>query len=270
MELSDAPIDRRAAFAHLRSTLGIVHRAASPEAFVLAEESVVRSGLRELDLALGGGFPRGAIATLEGPPGSGRSAVVARLLAGATAEGGLAAVIEIPSGPEGRLYAPALVAAGVALERLLVVEAANPTEAARAADIVLRAATFGVVVIPTLPLRAAAWTRLGSLTHRANAVLVALGVEAANELRYFASLRVRMRAANARFAGDAGLFCALAGIDVEASVLKHKRAAPGRRARFACATFERDDAPLPERFRVRAHVERADLVRERALREAAL
>lgn len=239
------PLDaRRAALDGLRAALSTVHRAASPDAFTLAEEAVVRSGLGDLDLALGGGFPRGIVATLEGPPGSGRSALAARLLATATTSGGLAALIESPAGPEGAFYPPALAAAGVDLDRLLVVHAWDATGVARAADILLRATAFSVIIMPTVSLRAVAWTRLASLTHRANALLVALGSGASDELRYFASLRVRLEPARVRFAGSGGLFCTLAGIDVEASVLKHKRAAPGRRARFACATFERDGAPL--------------------------
>jgi hypothetical protein len=241
LPLSDT---RRAAFDGLRATLGTAHRSAAPEAFTLAEESIVRSGLRELDAVLGGGFPRGLISTLEGPAGSGRSAVAARLLATATANGGLGALIELPLGLEGRCFPPALAAAGVDLERLLVIEAADGTGVARAADILLRAAAFSVVVMPAVALRAVAWTRLASLAHRANVVLVTLGNEASNELGYFASLRVRLRLANVRFAGGAGLFCALAELDSEAVVLKHKRAAPGGRARFSCSTFERAGAPV--------------------------
>ena len=239
------PLDqRRAALDGLRAALSASHPGASPEAFTLAEESVVRSGLGSLDAALGGGFPRGIVATLEGPPGSGRSAVAARLLASATANGGLAALVESPGGPEGAFYPAALAAAGVDLERLLVVKASDSTGIARAADILLRAAAFGVVVIPTIALKATAWTRLASLTHRSNALLVAMGVAASDELRYFASLRVRLQTSSVRFAGSEGLFCALAGIDVDAAVLKHKRAAPGKRAQFTCTTFEREGAPL--------------------------
>ncbi len=239
------PLDqRRAALDGLRAALSAGHRAASPEAFTLAEESVVRSGLRELDAALGGGFPRGIVATLEGAPGSGRSAVAARLLATATANGGLGALVEFANGPDGAFYPPALAAAGVDLERLIVVTATDAAGVARAADILLRAAAFGVVVIPAVSLRAQAWTRLASLTHRANALLVALGSEASDELRYFASLRIRLQASHVRWSGGDGLFCTLAGIGVDASVLKHKRAAPGKRAHFGCTTFEREGAPL--------------------------
>jgi recombination protein RecA len=242
---SPAPSDqRRATLEGLRAALAAGHLAASPEAFTLAEESVVRSGLGTLDAALGGGFPRGVVATLEGAAGSGRSAVAARLLASATANGGLAALIEAPAGPEGSFYPPALAAAGVDLDRLLVVRTADAANIARAADIVLRSAAFGVVVIPALSLRATVWTRLASLTHRANALLLAVGSTASDELRYFASLRVRLQPSHVQFSGESGLFCTIAGTRIEAAVLKHKRAAPGRRAHFTCTTFEGDGAPL--------------------------
>jgi protein ImuA len=234
---------KREAFAGLRAALESGHRAATPEAFTLADEAVVRTGFGELDAALGGGFPRGTIATLEGPAGSGRSAVAMRLLAAATA-GGLGGLIESPAGNEGALYPPALAAAGIDLARLLVVAAQDPSAVARAADILLRSAAFGVVVIPAVTLGATVWTRLASLTHRAGALLIVLGVEASYELRYFASLRVRLRCERVRWAGETGIFNALAGAGAEATVLKHKRAAPGRRAHFARATFESEGVPF--------------------------
>lgn len=240
------PLDanaRRAALDGLRAALSAEHRGASPEAYVLAEETILRSGFRELDTALGGGFSRGVLTTLEGAPGSGRSAVAARLLASATASG-LAALVESPGGSEGAFYPPALEAAGVDLSRLLIVRVEDATAVARAADILMRSAAFGVVVIPGVKLRAAAWTRLASLTHRANAVLLTLGTAASDELRYFASVRIRMAPATVRWAGESGIFCALAGLDADAAILKHKRAAPGKRARISCTTFERGGAPL--------------------------
>jgi hypothetical protein len=221
-----------------------MHPAASLQAFVSASEALLPTGFGELDSALGGGFSRGSVATLEGPAGSGRSAIAARLLATATANGGLAVLIEAPAGDEGALYPPALAAAGVDLRRLLVVPASDARAVARAADIVLRSAAFGVVVIPTVRLAATAWTRLANLTHRAGALLIALGFEASDELRYFASLRVRLRSEGVRWAGGSGPFCALAAAGAEATVLKHKRAAPGRRAHLQRATFESAGPPL--------------------------
>jgi hypothetical protein len=244
MAALSSPDTRREALAGLRAALSAGHRGAAPEAFVTCEEGLVRSGLGELDAALGGGFPRGILATLEGAPGSGRSAVAARLLATGTAGGALAALVEKPAAPEGAFYPPGLEAAGVDLARLLVVPVRDALGVARAADIVLRAAAFGVVVIPAVALAATAWTRLASLAHRANALVVAVG-DASDELRYFASLRVRLQPAHVRWVGEAGLFSALGGTGIEATILKHKRAVPGRRASFACATFDCAGAPLP-------------------------
>ena len=72
------------AFAALRERLERSHREATAAAFVLGDEALVRTGFTQLDAALGGGFPRGTIATLEGTPSSGRSTLAARLLAEVT------------------------------------------------------------------------------------------------------------------------------------------------------------------------------------------
>lgn len=217
---------RHEALEGLRAVLQTRHREASDAAFVRTER-LLPTGFAELDRALAGGFPRGIIATLEGPPSSGRSTVVARLLATATSRG-LGALIQTPQ--TGTLYPPSLAAAGVTLDRLLVIAVAEPLEVARAADILLRSQAFEVVAIPAVPLQPAAWTRLAGLAHRANALLVALGVEAPDALRFFASLRLRFALARVRWTGDAALFTALAGYDVRADVLKSKHSSPGKSA----------------------------------------
>ena len=66
MPLTAATQPRRDAFAELRATLANAHAEAAPAAFTLAEEAVLRTGFPALDAALGGGVPRGIIATLEG------------------------------------------------------------------------------------------------------------------------------------------------------------------------------------------------------------
>jgi hypothetical protein len=68
--------------------------------------------------------------------------------------------------------------------------------------------------------------------------LVALGVEASSELRYFASVRVETAIERVRWNGVAGHLCELAGYDVRATVRKHKRAAPGASALIACTPYE--------------------------------
>jgi hypothetical protein len=227
------PVD--SAFAALRETLDQRHRDATAAAFARGDDEVLRTGLPEFDRILGGGFPRGTIAALEGTPSSGRSSLAARLLAVATSRG-LGALIGTD------LFPPALAAAGVRLERLMCVPVTDHVGAARAADIVLRSGAFGVVVIPALPsgrgTGSATWTRLASLAHRSNALLVALGVEASSELRYFASVIVETAIERVRWNGASGHLCELAGYDIRATVRKHKRAAPGASAIVACAPFE--------------------------------
>lgn len=228
-----------AAFAALREAFDTRHRETSAAAFVLGEDAIVQTGFADLDRVLGGGFPRGVISTLEGSPSGGRTAIAARLLATATTRS-LGAVI----GDE--LYPPSLAAAGVNLERLMIVPVSEPIQIARAADIVVRSGAFTVVVIPTLPsgrgTGAATWTRLASLAHRSNTLLVALGVEASSELRYFASVRLELAIERVRWNGPSGPYGELAGYDVRALVKKHKRAAPGANALISCTTFE--DRPI--------------------------
>src|SRR5665213_3639202 len=214
------------AFAALRERLDRRHRETTAAAFALGEEALVRTG----------------IATLEGPPSSGRSALAARLLAAAT-QRGLGAIVGVD------LFPPALAAAGVRLDRLLIVRTAEPLEAARAADIVVRSGAFTAVVIPTLPsgrgTGSATWTRLAGLAHRANALLVALGEEASAELRYVASLRLETAIERVRWNGTSGHLGELAGYDLRAIVRKHKRAAPVGDALVRCDAFE-DRPPLAD------------------------
>ncbi|MEO7039911.1 MAG: hypothetical protein ABI186_07790 [Candidatus Elarobacter sp.] len=222
------------AFTALRERFERRHRETSAAAFALGDEALVRTQIPALDAVLGGGFPRGTIGTLEGPPSSGRSALAARLLAAATRRG-LGALVGV------ELFPPALAAAGVRLERLLVVPVHGPA-AARAADIIVRSGAFTVVVVPALPsgrgTGSATWTRLASLAHRANTLLVALGDEASTELRYFASVRLETVIERVRWNGPAGHLGELAGYDVRAIVRKHKRAAPVGDALVRCDGFE--------------------------------
>jgi hypothetical protein len=179
------------------------------------------SGSPELDRALAGGFPRGTIATLEGPPSSGRTAVLAGILAQATKDG-LAAVVD-----DGTLYPPDLERAGVCLERVLIVPAQTFVEIARCTDVLLRSRAFAVVAMPASALRATVWSRLAGLAQKAGTLVLALGVHAANELAYFASTRVRCAIERVLWSQASGLLCELAGYEVCAHVLKHRRAAPG-------------------------------------------
>jgi hypothetical protein len=212
-----------AAFAALREALDIRHRPASMGVPVPACPERSRGALT---------FPKGAISTLEGAASSGRSALAAHLLAEAT-RGGAGAIVSWRDDPGGSFFPPSLQKAGVVLERLLVVRVEKPLDVMRAADILLRSAAFRAIVIPAVSARAAVWSRLASLAHRANAVLVALGCDPCDELRYFASLRVDCALERIDWIGAPGPFRALAGYDVRLDVRKHKRAMLSMHARVA-------------------------------------
>jgi hypothetical protein len=213
----------RPTFATLKAGLDV--RAAGR--IVAARSDALSTGFSELDAVLSGGFPRGTIASLEGPPSSGRTALLASVLAQAT-QRGLAAIVD-----DGTLYPPDLERAGVQLERVLVVSAGSAASAktiARCADILLRSRAFAAVAMPAVPLRATVWSRLGGLAQKAGAVLFALGVQANMELAYFASTRVRCAIDRVVWSGERGVLGELAGYDVSAHVLKARRSAPGATA----------------------------------------
>lgn len=208
--------DRLAAFAALKNDLA-ARSAAERQA---SYEGRIASGIPAFDAVLGGGLVPGTIATLEGAPGTGRTAVAARWLAAATRRG-LAAVID-----DGTLFPPALARAGVRLERLLIVSVRGATAIARAVDIVLRSRAFGIVLMPAVALRAQVWSRLAGLAQKAGAVLLALG-EPGTDLAAFAATRIGCVLDRVLVVGSGGVFARFAGYDVHARVLKQRGIAPG-------------------------------------------
>jgi len=103
----------------------------------------ITSGLRELDLVLGGGWPRGRVGELSGPVSSGHTGIAVASVAAATARGEVAAWIDAA-----RAFDPTSVErAGVGLERVLWVRVDGVFQAVRAAELVLEAGGFSVVVL---------------------------------------------------------------------------------------------------------------------------
>jgi hypothetical protein len=118
-------------------------------------DRLVTTGVPSLDAALGGGVPRGQISELVGTQSSGRTAVVHRLLAQATGQGELAAVVDV-----GDAFDPAIAAAqGVRLDQLLWVRGEADSAVSRgikALNLVVSAGGFGLVVFDAggVPARA--------------------------------------------------------------------------------------------------------------------
>jgi RecA/RadA recombinase len=114
---------------------------------------VPRLGLRidALDVALGGGFPRGRLSEIVGPPSCGKTALLYGLLAAATARGEVVALVDLADA----FSPPAAAAAGIDLACTLWVRPPSVIAALRCTELLLDAGGFGVVAVD-----------LGSTKHR--------------------------------------------------------------------------------------------------------
>jgi RecA DNA recombination protein len=141
-----------------------------PTADPADEYSIGSTGIPTLDAQLGGGFPRGQLSELVGARSSGRTSLVLRMMAAATARGELVALVDALD----MLDVGSAAAAGVDLDRLLWVRGhvvSNPgmcrdmnqramEQAMRALTLVLQAGTLGLVVLDVSEAPAEALRRL--------------------------------------------------------------------------------------------------------------
>jgi recA bacterial DNA recombination protein len=126
------------------------------------EARVAPTGVTALDAALGGGLRRGHLSDVAGASSSGRTTLVVRALAAATARGEAAALVDASD-----TFDPASAAAhGVALSHLLWVRPGghDVTIAIRAYSLVLQAGGFGLVVLDLADVAPAALRRLPATT----------------------------------------------------------------------------------------------------------
>ncbi|MGB8519431.1 MAG: hypothetical protein WCD38_04645, partial [Candidatus Tumulicola sp.] len=95
-----------------------------------------------------------------------------------------------------------------------------------AVDIVLRTRACRLVLVAAPELRAAVWMRLARLAQRAGVLLVAIARRASVALAAATALRLECTLVRPLIDGARGLWCTLAGYDVEVQVRKyHGRAA---------------------------------------------
>jgi hypothetical protein len=199
-----------------------LRRGSEPEPLEHARPSVP-TGHPELDAALGtGGWPRGALALLDAPPGSGATTLAFATLAAAQANGGLTAWLDLDG-----TFDPATAARlGVSLEWLLVARPRDPAEAVELAAWLGRSGLIDALVLDlgehSAPDRRAL-DRLGSLLARSGATSVLVLAPAA---RPVAGAVVGIRVALHRSAWLA-VGRDLVGQRVEAVVERHRWALAG-------------------------------------------
>jgi hypothetical protein len=185
------------------------------------------TGVPEVDRLLGGGFPRGRLSELCGAVSSGRTSLALALLARTTREGRFCAVVDAADGFDPR----AAETAGVALERVLWARAPGLRPALRAAERLLEAEGFALVLLdcaaPGLAAPDASWKRLARAASSSSAALLLLSLTRAAGSA--AEVALEMRALQARFTGTPPL---LECLEAEACVLRRRTGPTGKRARL--------------------------------------
>lgn len=183
------------------------------------------TGMAAIDAALGGGLLRGKLTELAGARGSGRLSVTLAAAQAAQARGELVALVDAADALDPR----SAHASGVALERLLWVRPRSLDEALKAADRVLDAGGFGLVVLYLCGVGGrvrgeTAWARLQRRAEAARSAVLVVGDRPVATA--FAAAGLEIVRGRARFVGqDAGKL--YVGRSAEVRVVRSKLGPPG-------------------------------------------
>jgi hypothetical protein len=185
----------------------------------------VLTGIPEID-ALAGGFPRGALTEICGPPCSGRTTVLLSALASRTAEAEVCALIDARDSFDPR----SAEAAGVELQQLLWVRCRSLEQSLRAADLVIQGGGFGFIALDLsdvapetvrhVPLNA--WFRFRRAVEDTSTVLLVLEQESNAKTCASLVLRMSMKGAKWSDAGESNANDKTAGIKTT-EISRHSR-----------------------------------------------
>jgi RecA/RadA recombinase len=209
------------------------------------------TGLAVLDAALEGGLPRGRVTELAGARSAGRTGLACRIAASATSAGETIAWVD----PDDALDPEAAAAAGVALARVLWVRPRDVADAFGAAEILLGAGGFGLVVLDLgsqsgppaasssrsarRPARLTSWTRLARAAERTRSTLLVLAAASrtGSPMGACAALRLELTGRRARWSGGPGRRVLLDGVTARLTVARSRGGGAGRTlvVRQACA-----------------------------------
>ena len=157
------------------------------------------TGIPEID-SLAGGFPRGALTEICGPPCSGRTTVLLSALASRTAQAEVCALIDARDSFDPR----SAKAAGVELQQLLWVRCRNLDQSLRAADLLIQGGGFGFIALDLsdiapetvrhVPLNA--WFRFRRAVEDTSTVLLVLEQESNAKTCASLVLQMKMKSAH--------------------------------------------------------------------------
>jgi hypothetical protein len=200
-------------------------------------DDLVETGLVALDELLGGGFVRGHLSEIVGPRSSGRTSLLASVLAAATARGEVVALID----PCDRFDPVSGAAAGLDLSSLLWVRergrelsrdlSQTVKRALKAIGLVLDAGGFGVVVLDLtdLPERAirqipmTTWMRVSRLLEDSQTVGLLLGSEPIARSAEGQTVVLQSSPIAGRWSGTHDRNRLLQGLECQARVIRTRR-----------------------------------------------
>ena len=197
----------KAAALRLHVSSALAARVASP--FEYRDRPVVETvpaGIEPVDF-LTGGFPRGSLTEIYGPPCSGRTSLLISALASRTAASEVCALVDArdsfdPTSAE---------AAGVKLKHLLWVRCRNVDQALRSTDLLIQGGGFGLIaldfgdtpaqVVRYVPLQV--WFRFRRAVESTPTILVVLEQE--SNAKTCASLVLQLRMREAQWSRTSGM-----------------------------------------------------------------
>lgn len=184
------------------------------------------TGFPGVDGSLHGGLLRGHLSEIVGAPSSGRTSVLCRLVAAATARGEVVALIDTCD----RFDPVSATDAGIDLSRLLWVrESGDAARALKGMNLVLQAGSFGIVVfdladIPPMTIRQfpyTTWMRIARVIEGSQTAAVLLGAHriARSPGGVTIALDTASAAPRGTWSGDADRARFLSALDVQPRIV---------------------------------------------------
>jgi len=189
------------------------------------------TGLPPLDAVLTGGLPRSKITELAGGRSAGRTGLACRIAASATAKGEIVAWVDT----DDTLDPEAAAAAGLVLDRTLWVRPRTADDAGRAAELLLAAGGFGLVILDQPKNATLPWPRLARAAEQTRSTLLFLTLH--RQAGTYAALGLELTARHSKWKRGPGDLVLLDGITSEVTVARSRIGRPGHTltVRQACA-----------------------------------
>jgi hypothetical protein len=223
MPLAAALLDRLGRPGDIR--LGLPPRGGHP---------LLPTGLADLDRVLDGGLPRGRLVELAGRRSTGRTGLACTIAARATRHGEIVGWVD----PADALDPETVLTSGIAPTRVLWVRPRSEHDAPKAAEYLLGAGGFGLVVLDlaeAAPHLRIPWARLARAAEQSRTTFLVLTPE--RRAGPYAALGLELGIRRAQWSRGPGRPTMLDGVATALTVARHRHGVPGRTLtmRHACA-----------------------------------